>query len=248
MKTYTNQNESRKDYSIAVEQYLPLVKKIAYHLVMRLPSNVQVDDLIQAGNIGLLEALKNFDESQGASFETYAGIRIRGSMLDEVRSGDWTPRSVYRKLREITEAMHTVEARESRDAKDHEVAEELGITVDEYHTILADASGAKIFSLHAPDDDNGSEIEIEDSHAGPLLSTQRALFKHALTECIDTLPEREKLVMSLYYQKELNLREIGSVLDISESRVCQIHSESLIRIRSRMREWMEGGVGQMVDN
>lgn len=247
MKAYLDHaatfNSSAKD----VEKYLPLVKKIAYHLVMRLPPNVQVDDLIQAGNIGLLEALRNFDETQGASFETYAGIRIRGSMLDEVRSGDWTPRSVHRKLREVTEAMQKVEVRECRDAKDHEVAEELGITLEDYHLILADASGAKIFSLHSSDDENSHDIEIEDKHAGPMLSTQRELFKDALASCVDTLPERERLVMSLYYQKELNLREIGNILDISESRVCQIHSESLVRIRSRMREWIDGGVGQMVD-
>ena len=248
MKAYLKQTSTYDECSKDIEKYLPLVKKIAYHLIMRLPPNVQVDDLIQAGNIGLLEALRNFDESQGASFETYAGIRIRGSMLDEVRSGDWTPRSVHRKLREVTEAMHAIEVRECRDAKDHEVAEELGITLEEYYLILSDASGAKIFSLHNSDDENNQDIEIEDRHAGPMVNTQRTLFKDALSECIETLPEREKLVMSLYYQKELNLREIGNILDISESRVCQIHSESLVRIRSRMREWIDDGVDQMVDN
>ena len=223
-----------------VVKHAPLVKKIAYHLMGRLPANVQVEDLIQAGMIGLLEAVKNYDATQGASFETYAGIRIRGSMLDEVRSGDWTPRSVHRKQRELVEAMRKVENRKGCDAKDYEIAEELGVTLNDYHRILADASGARIFSLDGPSDNSEMhENTTVSGDDGPLQYLQKDKFKEALAESIAGLPEREALVMALYYDEELNLREIGEVIGVSESRVCQIHGEALIRLRTRMTEWTQ---------
>ncbi len=234
---YSNLDHSNSDELLT--KHAPLVKKIAYHLMGRLPANVQVEDLIQAGMIGLLEAVRNYDASQGASFETYAGIRIRGSMLDEVRSGDWTPRSVHRKQRELTEAMRKVENRKGGDAKDYEVAEELGITLDEYHHILADATGARIFSLDIPDDeDDYHENCAVSQDDNPQQYLEKTAFKQALTDEIKRLPDREALVMSLYYDEELNLREIGEVIGVSESRVCQIHGEALVRLRSRMSQWL----------
>jgi len=221
-----------------VTRHAPLVKRIAYHLMSRLPPSVQVDDLIQAGMIGLLEAARNYDPSQGASFETYAGIRIRGAMLDEIRRTDWTPRSVHRKARQVAEAVREIENAKGRDARDNEVAELLGISLEEYHRILQDATGARVFSFDDPGT-MGEESEPRSLEAGnePLDNLQHDDFQKALAEAIAGLPERERLVMALYYDEELNLREIGEVLGVSESRVCQIHGQALIRLRARMGEW-----------
>ncbi len=234
---YANVDEMHSEELLI--KHAPLVKKIAYHLMGRLPANVQVEDLIQAGMMGLLEAVKNYDAAQGASFETYAGIRIRGSMLDEVRSGDWTPRSVHRKQRELVEAMRKVENRKGGDARDQEVADELGVTLREYHQILADSTGARMFSFDGPSDsDDVHENTAASLEDGPLTHLEKDRFKQALAESITNLPEREALVMSLYYDEELNLREIGEVIGVSESRVCQIHGEALVRLRARMSEWL----------
>ncbi|HED16400.1 MAG TPA: RNA polymerase sigma factor FliA [Gammaproteobacteria bacterium] len=228
-----------------VTQHVTLVNRIAYHMVSRLPANVQVDDLVQAGMIGLLEAARNYNPSQGASFETYAGIRIRGSMLDEIRRLDWTPRSVHRKVRMVSEAVRQIENEKGRDARDHEVAEALELTLEEYHKILQDATGCRVFSfedMNSMGEDHESGMSGSDD--GPLECLQDEDFKKNLSHSISGLPERERLVMSLYYDEELNLREIGEVLGVSESRVCQIHGQALIRLRARMQEWFPGNEGQ----
>ncbi|MFT5393627.1 MAG: RNA polymerase sigma factor for flagellar operon FliA [Gammaproteobacteria bacterium] len=219
-----------------VTHYAPLVKRIAYHLMTRLPPSVQADDLIQAGMIGLLEASRNYDASQGASFETYAGIRIRGSMLDEIRKGDWAPRSLHRKMRQVAEAIREIEGAAGRDARDSEVAERLGLGLPEYHQILKDASGHKVFSF---EDLVAGDENILGSETQPLDEIERGEFKSDLATTIAGLPERERLVMQLYYDEELNLREIGDVLSVSESRVCQIHSQALLRVKSRMSGWRD---------
>ncbi len=225
-----------------VVRHAPLVKRIAYHLMSRLPPSVQADDLIQAGMIGLLEASRNYDPSQGASFETYAGIRIRGAMLDEIRRTDWTPRSVHRKARQVAEAVRTIENKNGRDARDNEVAALMGISLNEYHKILQDATGCRVFSFEDPaalggvgEDGDGASIEAPNQ---PLENLQVEDFQKSLAEAIAGLPERERLVMALYYDEDLNLREIGEVLGVSESRVCQIHGQALIRLRARMGEWL----------
>ena len=224
-----------------VTKHAPLVKRIAYHLMARLPPSVQVDDLIQSGMIGLLEASRNYDPSQGASFETYAGIRIRGSMLDEIRRCDWAPRSLHRKVREVSNAIREIEMNESRDARDSEVAAKLGIPLSAYHQILQDASGHKVFSIEELVAGNDSFTDsLADGIAGPLDELEMDEFRRALAKAVASLPEREQLVMSLYYDEELNLREIGEVLSVSESRVCQIHGQALMRLKARMREWREG--------
>jgi len=222
-----------------IRQHAPLVKRIAHHLIARLPSNVQVDDLIQAGMMGLLEASKKYEASKGASFETYAGIRIRGSMMDEVRKGDWVPRSVHRNSRRIAEAIKVIEDREGRDAHDEEIAHELEMTLDEYFSCLKDSNGGKLFSFEelSEQGDVVSESLVGET-ASPYRSFQDASFKSHLANEIDTLPEREKLVLSLYYEEELNLKEIGLILEVSESRVSQIHSQAAIRLRSRMSAWV----------
>jgi RNA polymerase sigma factor for flagellar operon FliA len=222
-----------------VSKHAALVKRIAYHLMSRLPPSVQADDLIQAGMIGLLEASRNYDASQGASFETYAGIRIRGAMLDEIRRTDWTPRSVHRKARQVAEAVREIENQEGRDARDVEVAEKLGIDLHEYHRILQDATGCRVFSIDdaGVNGDDAPQPVADAPRNEPLDSLHNADFKAALAEAISNLPERERLVMAMYYDEELNLREIGDVLGVSESRVCQIHGQALIRLRARMTEW-----------
>lgn len=223
-----------------IERHAPLVKRIAYHMLARLPASVQVDDLMQAGMIGLLEASKKYDASKGASFETFAGIRIRGSMLDEVRKGDWAPRSVHRNSRMVSEAIRKVEARTGRDAKDQEVAAELQLSLDDYYGILGDTLGSRLFSF----DDllNDSELGgLREDHGTaqyePAKDMEDERFQAALADAIANLPERERLVLALYYDEELNLKEIGEVLGVSESRVSQLHSQCAARLRSRLGEW-----------
>ncbi len=223
-----------------LKQHAPLVKRIAYHLIARLPPSVQVDDLIQAGLIGLLEAARQYDAAQGASFETYAGIRIRGAMLDEIRKNDWAPRSVHRKAREAARAMHDLEKRHGREAHDSEVAVALGVSLEEYHRILQDASGCRVFSLDdAEEGEQGMVEDLVSNTPSPLEGMQAEAFRQSLAAAIAVLPERERLVLALYYDEELNLKEIGAVLGVSESRVSQIHTQAVLRLQGRMREWKE---------
>ena len=238
LATYTAIQEQQGSNEL-VNQHAGLVKRIAYHLMNRLPPNIQADDLIQAGMLGLLEASRNYDPTQGASFETYAGIRIRGSMLDEIRRSDWTPRSVHRKARMVADAMREIENTEGRDARDVEVANALGMSLEEYHQILQDSTGCRIFSL---DELNSLGEGLQDLSEKisdlPFEGLQKDAFKKALADAIAGLPERERLVIAMYYDDELNLREIGHVLGVSESRVCQIHSQATLRLRSRLSDWL----------
>ena len=226
------------DRNRLVDRHVPLVKRIAYHLLGRLPADVQVDDLIQAGVIGLLEAARHYDASQGASFETYAGIRIRGAMLDEVRRSDWTPRSVHRNARRVSEAVRLVENREGREAQAHEVAEELGVGIDEYQRMVSDSVSSRVLSFEDVfEPESEGENRLPGDEPDPLERLQQDDFREALAREVDRLPEREKLVMSMYYDDELNLREIGEVLGVTESRVCQLHGQALTRLRARMTDW-----------
>ncbi len=219
-----------------VQRHSDLVRRIAHHLAARLPASVDVADLIQAGLIGLLEAARNYNGTHGASFETYAGIRIRGAMLDELRRGDWAPRSVHRRLREISTAMRAIEQEQGREVRDVEVADRLGIGVEEYYRHLQDATQCQVLSISGPD---GSDDDLESvaQEGGPQDEVERGEFQAELAAAIDSLPEREKLVLSLYYDDELNLREIGEVLEVSESRVCQVHGQALLRLRAKLGDW-----------
>ncbi|QEY15196.1 RNA polymerase sigma factor FliA [Cellvibrio sp. KY-GH-1] len=231
------------DAQINIEDYAPLVKRIAYHMMMRMPASVQVDDLIQAGMIGLIEASQKYDMSRGASFETYAGIRIRGAIVDEMRRGDWVPRSVHRNARRVSQAIAAVEARTGRDATDGEVAAELGVSLDEYFVMLQDSSSARLFSYEetfGEEDSNIDASEHSSAFVSPLEGMQRDGLKKALFDAICQLPEREQMVLSLYYDQELNLKEIGLVLGVSESRVSQIHSQAAARLRTKLSDWHTG--------
>ena len=219
-----------------VARYGELVKRIAYHLAARLPTSVDVNDLIQSGLIGLIESIRHYSSDKGASFETYAGIRIRGAMLDELRKSDWAPRSVHRMARSAARAIHEIEQATGREARDAEIAEKLEVSLSEYHEISADAARCQVLSIdaHARDDD---PIDCPDESSGPMEQLQQNEFQSELAGNIDRLPERERLVLSLYYEEEMNLREIGATLGISESRVCQIHGQALLRLKSRMKDW-----------
>lgn len=230
--------QQQKDKTQLVEQHTTLVKRIAHHLLARLPASVLVDDLIQAGMIGLLEAARNFDGSKGASFETFAGIRIRGAMLDEIRKGDWTPRSVHRNSRAISEAIAQVERELGHDARDADIAAKLNVSLNDYHQMLSEVSAGKLVGI----EDLGvtEDVITTEQNQGtdsPLEDLMQGAFQKALAHAITTLPEREAIVLSLYYDEELNLREIGEVLDVSESRVSQIHSQAMLKLKSRMRAW-----------
>jgi RNA polymerase sigma factor for flagellar operon FliA len=226
------------DKNQLVERHAPLVKRIAHHLMARLPASVLVDDLIQAGMIGLLEAAKNFDGSKGASFETFAGIRIRGAMLDEIRKGDWTPRSVHKNSRAITEAISRVEKETGRDARDVDVAEKLEVSLKDYHQMLNEVNAGKLIGIEdlGVSEDVLSSEENKGSNT-PYEEMVQGSFQKALARAITTLPEREAIVLSLYYDEELNLREIGEVLEVSESRVSQIHSQAMLKLKSKMQSW-----------
>ena len=224
-------------------KHADLVKRIAYHLVSRMPPSVEVDDLIQAGMIGLLDAARHYTASKGANFETYAGIRIRGAMLDEVRKSDWTPRSVHRTVREMSEVIRKLENETGHEARPTDVAKALGIPIEDYHKALQDAASCRLFSfdqMGSGADDDSPVHHARDERPGPAEDLEDEDFRKALAAAIAGLPEREKLVLSLYYDDELNLKEIGKVLEVSESRVCQIHGQALVRVRARMEEWLRG--------
>jgi RNA polymerase sigma factor for flagellar operon FliA len=222
-------------------RHASLVKRIAYHLLNRLPPTVQVDDLIQAGMVGLLEAASNFNPEMGASFETFAGIRIRGSMIDEIRRSDWTPRSVHRKFRSVTDAIRKIENETGEDARDIDVAQALGISLSEYHQILIDSSSSRIYSIDTMEDNTQDAAIPSSSEQTPEEALSSDEYQRQLAESIRLLPEKEQLVMSLYYDDELNFREIGEILDVTESRICQLHGQALLRIKSRMAEWSKSG-------
>ncbi len=216
-----------------VTRHAELVKRIAYHLAGRLPPSVDVADLIQAGMLGLLEAAANYTANRGASFETYAGIRIRGAMIDALRKLDWAPRSVHRKARAVAAVMRDIERETGRDARDSEIAMRMGVTLAEYYAIVQDAASCRLASL-----DDVTAAAAPDS-ADPFRETADEGFRGALAQAIEGLPEREKLVMSLYYSDELNLKEIGAVLKVTESRVCQLHGQALMRLKARLAAWSD---------
>ncbi len=224
-----------------VLKHADLVKRIAYHLVSRMPPNVEVDDLIQAGMLGLLDAAKHYSATKGANFETYAGIRIRGAMLDEVRKSDWTPRSVHRNMRAMADVIRKLENEQGHDASPADIAGALGVSLEDYHKLVQDAASCRVFSfdqMGSSDDESSPADHARDERPGPFDDIQDAGFRAAMIAAIGQLPDREQLVLSLYYDEDMNLREIGAVLEVSESRVCQIHGQALVRLRARLAEWL----------
>lgn len=220
-----------------VQRYAPLVKRIAYHLLARLPANVQFDDLAQNGMIGLLEALSRYEDGLGAQFETYASQRIRGAMLDGLRENDWLPRSLRKEMRRIESAIHQLEHAQGRPPTEKELAAALGMALPEYQKVLQDARGHQLVYLEDFSSEDGGDFlerHLTDDDANPARVFEEQKMREALVGGIEALPEREKLVMALYYEQELNLKEIGEVMGVTESRVCQLHSQAVSRLRSRI--------------
>jgi RNA polymerase sigma factor FliA len=220
------------------KHYAPLVKRIAYHLMAKLPASVQVEDIIQNGMLGLLDAMGRYEEGLGAQFETYAVQRIRGAMLDGLRENDWLPRSLRRDMRRIETAIHTLEQQNGRQPTEGELAESLGLPLGDYQKMLQEARGYQL--VYFEDFTDGDDDDYLDRHSvgtADLDPLERLLDKNmrdVLVRSIGDLPEREKTVMGLYYEEDLNLREIGEILGVSESRVCQLHSQAIARLRSRI--------------
>lgn len=228
-----------------INQHGELVRRIAHHIAARLPASVEIQDLIQSGMIGLMEAARQFQSDQGATFETYASIRIRGAMIDEVRRSDWAPRSVRRGWRAMVAATRAVEQREGCAAAPRQVADEMGISLDEYNDLLHDASRSQLGSFEDLLESPYGEKHLEQADTGtPASQLEREAFRGELVAAIETLPERERLVLSLYYEQELNLREIGAVLEVSESRVCQIHGQAMLRLRGKLSDWREEALSE----
>ena len=232
--TLAYRHAARDATADVVARHAELVRRIAHHLAAKLPASVDVDDLIQAGMLGLIEAARNYDAGQGAGFETYASIRIRGAMIDEIRRCDWAPRSVHRRAREAAEATRRIEQATGRAAGAGEIAQAMQIPLDDYNRLLEDASRTQVLSLDGMVEDNG-EPRTARAHPSPEHAIEREQFQQQLADCIGQLPEREQLVLSLYYERELNLREIGAVVGVSESRICQIHGQAMLRLRARLR-------------
>ena len=209
----------------------------ALRLQVRLPASVELDDLLQAGGIGLLNAIERYDSLQGTAFTTYAVQRIRGAMLDELRSRDWVPRSVRRNAREVAQAMQKLEQHLGRPATESELAQRLGITLAEYRQILLDTNNSQLFSYDEWREEQGENAErLLEGHeeANPLHHLLEGSLRQRVIEAIEALPEREKMVLTLYYQEELNLKEIGAVLEVGESRVSQLHSQAIKRLRAKL--------------
>ena len=217
-----------------VETYALLVKRIAYQLMSRLPASVDVDDLIQNGMIGLLDAIGRYEDGLGAQFETYAVQRVRGAMLDGLRENDWLPRSLRRDMRRIEAAIRSLEQQNGRQPSETELADSLGVSLSEYQHMLHDARGHQLVYLEdfsRDGDDDYLERHMVDQGADPLAMLEDADMRRRLVSAIEALPEREQMVMALYYDEDLNLREIGEVLGVTESRVCQLHSQAVARLR-----------------
>lgn len=215
------------------DEHLPLVRRQALSLQVRLPASVELDDLIQAGMIGLLDAVSRFDAGQGASFATFASQRIRGAMLDELRSRDWVPRSVRRNTRLLDETIRRLEQQLGRPPEDREIAAALDVSLEEFHHLLMDANGSQLVALDELPEEEGDSLSAG-AHATPLAELLEGRRRADLVKAIERLPEREKLLLTLYYQEDLNLKEIGAVLGVSESRVCQLHSQAVARLRAAL--------------
>jgi len=235
---YTAKGTLNRDAQI--RQYSPLVKKLAHHMIAKLPASVEVEDLIQVGMMGLTEALARFEPSQGVQFETFASQRIRGAMIDELRGGDWMSRGSRKNQKEIEQAVHRLEHRLQRAPMESEIAAELELSLAEYQDLLARVRGTQLVYLEdisgGEDGEDYLDRHVAQPDADPVHILGDVRMRAALVEAIKNLPEREQYIMSMYYEHDMNLKEIAAVLGVTESRICQLHSQSIARLRSRLRD------------
>ncbi len=229
------------DLNATLKQYSPLVRRLAHQMIAKLPANVEIDDLIQVGMIGLADAMTRFDAAQGVQFETFATQRIRGAMLDELRGNDYLSRGTRKQQRTIESAVHKLEQRLGRAPAESEIAKEMGVTLGEYQELLGKVRGTQLVYLEDMSGDEGDQ-DFLDRHVvaddtNPLAQLQDQRMREALVEAIKVLPEREQYVMSMYYEHDMNLKEIAAVLKVTESRVCQLHSQSIARLRVKLRAY-----------
>lgn len=229
------------DTNTLLQQYNPLVRRLAYQMMLKLPANVEVDDLIQVGMMGLMEALDRFDTAHDVKFETFATQRIRGAMLDELRSSDHLSRGTRRQQREIESAMRALEQELGRTPTEGEIAAHMGLTLGAYQDLLDKVRGTQLVYLEDLAGDGGSDFLEHHADAAdadnPLALLQDKRMREALVQAIKALPERELYVMSMYYEQDMTLKEIGAVLEVTESRVSQIHSQAVARLRTKLRDW-----------
>lgn len=228
------------DRNALIKQYQPLVRRLAHHMMAKLPANVQVDDLIQVGLIGLSEALTRYEAAQGVQFETFATQRIRGAMLDELRGSDWMSRGSRKSQKEIEQALRRLEHQLGRTPLESEIAADMGLSLVDYQALLGKVRGTQLVYLEDmarsnEDDDSYLDRHVGDSEADPMNMLRDHRLRQALVAAIKGLPEREQFIMSMYYEKDMNLKEIAAVLDVTESRICQLHSQSIARLRAKMR-------------
>ena len=231
------------DREALIRQHVPLVRRLAHHMIAKLPPNIELDDLIQVGMIGLTEALSRYEVTQGVQFETFATQRIRGAMLDELREGDWMSRSSRKSQKDIEKAVRRVEQKLGRSPLESEIAEEMGLSLPDYQSLLGKVRGTQLVYLEDMKwgSDEGEEGFLERHDVSDndgvdpveLLRDQR--LRTALVKAIETLPEREQYIMGMYYEHDMNLKEIAAVLGVTESRICQLHSQSIARLRAKMR-------------
>ena len=231
--------KGKADKNDLLTEHMPLVKRLAHHMKAKLPASVEVDDLIQAGMIGLLDAITRYEETHGAQFETYAVLRIRGAMLDELRSSDWLPRSMRQNMRKIEAAMSALQQKLGHAPSESEVAKSLKLSLSDYQDMLSDGGGHQLVYYEDFHDTDGNDSFLDRyavDDADPLRSLMDGDFRQAVIDAIEALPPREKILMGLYYEEELNLKEIGAVMGVSESRVSQLHTQAVARLRATLRE------------
>jgi RNA polymerase sigma factor for flagellar operon FliA len=233
-------DKGQLDRSALIKQYQPLVRKLAHYMMAKLPPSVEVDDLIQVGLIGLADALSRYEASQGVQFETFATQRIRGAMLDELRGNDWMSRGSRKSQKDIESTMRRLEHRLGRSPIESEIAAEMGLTLSDYQSLLSKVRGTQLVYLedmarNNEDDDNFLDRHVADADADPLNMLRDQRLRESLVAAIKGLPEREQYIMSMYYEQDMNLKEIAAVLDVTESRICQLHSQSIARLRAKMR-------------
>ena len=236
--------QGRLDVNAMLKQHGPLVRRLAHQMLAKLPASVTLDDLVQVGMIGLNDALTRFDAAQGVQFETFATQRIRGAMLDELRSIDWLSRSDRRQQRSIEAAVHRLENTLGRAPSETEIAAELGLSINAYHELLNRVRGTQLLYIEdlGGGSDDGGDDDYMDRHvveedADPMSRLMDRRMREAVVDAIKKLPEREQYVMGMYYEHDMNLKEIAAVLGVTESRVCQLHSQAVARLRSKLRDW-----------